>query len=192
MKKIIKLLAIAIIATLSFVTLPVNAAKNSPTKENSKQQIFVSPHWVNRVLHNKTNIKDYKILEASYGDASTFKKGHIPNSKHINTNTIESSTNQWNLLSAKHIKRVLLKHGITSKTTLIVYSKDINAASRMAFAALWTGVNNIKVIDGGYTAWKKSNFKIQKGKEKPSRTAKNLALKFQQMLNMKLSHQTKF
>lgn len=151
-------------------------AQHDDTQKTAGPQVFVSPHWVDQVIHNKTDVKDYKIIEASYGNDSTFKKGHIPGSSHVNTNSVESEANQWNLLSAEHIKQVLLKRGVTSKTTLIVYSKDINAASRVAFAALWTGVNNVKVVDGGYDGWKKSDFSIQKGAAKSVKAASDFGV----------------
>ncbi|WP_125712181.1 sulfurtransferase [Agrilactobacillus yilanensis] len=146
-------------------------AQKDDTEETAGPRVFVSPHWVNEVINGQTDVKDYKIFEASYGNDSTFKKGHVPGAVHINTNSVESEANQWNLLSAEKIKKLLLKNGVTSNTTLIVYSTDINAACRVAFAALWTGVNNIKVIDGGYKGWQKDDLDIQKGAAKSVKAA---------------------
>jgi Rhodanese-related sulfurtransferase len=189
MKKIKKLtlLVFTLILALSTVTVgfggtTVNAAKSyyaqkDDTEKTDGPRVFVSPRWTNKVINNKTDVKDYKVFEASYGNDSTFKKGHIPGAMHINTNSVESEANQWNLLSAKQIEKLLLKHGVTSKTTLIVYSTDINAASRVAFAAFWVGVNKIKIVDGGYKGWTKENYKVQKGAEKSVKAAKNFGVK---------------
>lgn len=146
-------------------------AQKDDTTKTAGPRVFVSPHWVKQVIDGKTNVKNYKIVEASYGNDSTFKKGHIPGAIHFNTNLIESEANQWNILSAKQVRKVLLKRGITKDTTLIVYSSDINAASRVAFAAFWDGVDNIKIVDGGYSGWKKSNYKVTKGKAKTPKKA---------------------
>ncbi len=161
---------------------PVNAAdsyyaQKDDTEQTDGPRVFVSPHYVNEVINNKTDVKDYKIFEASYGNDSTFKKGHIPGAIHVNTNSVESEKNQWNLLSAKQIRKLLLKNGVTSKTTLIVYSTDINAASRVAFAAFWVGVKNIKIVDGGYNGWKKTDLKVQKGAAKSVKAAKKFGTK---------------
>lgn len=152
-------------------------AQSDDTTETAGPRVFVSPHWVNEVIQGNTDVKDYKIFEASYGNDKTFKKGHIPGAVHINTNSVESEANQWNLVSANKIKKLLLKNGVTSDTTLIVYSTDINAACRVAFAALWTGVNNIKVVDGGYDGWKKTNLDVEKGAAKNVKAATDFGVK---------------
>ncbi|APX72173.1 rhodanese-like domain-containing protein [Companilactobacillus allii] len=182
MKKFRKslLVIVTLILSISAFTLFTNEttvsaksyyAQKDDTEKTEGPRVFVSPHWVNKVVNKKTDVKDYKIFEASYGNDSKFKKGHIPGAIHINTNSVESEKNEWNLVSANKIKKLLLKNGVTSNTTLIVYSTDINAASRVAFAAFWTGVNNIKVVDGGYNGWKQSDYKIQKGKSKSVKAA---------------------
>lgn len=176
------LVALTLLLALSSLilssTTKVKAADNTDQKTTQTgPKVFVTPKWANKVINNKTKIKDYKVFEASYGNDSTFKKGHIPGALHINTNSVESEKNQWNILSATKIKKLLLKNGVTSKTTLIVYSTDVNAASRVAFAALWAGVNNIKVVDGGYNAWKKADYKIQKGSQKSVKAAKKFGVK---------------
>lgn len=145
-------------------------ASQDDTTKTAGPRVFVSPKWVQQTIKGQTNTKDYKIFEASYGNDKAFKKGHIPGAMHINTNDIES-TKTWNLKSAEQIKQVLLKHGVTNKTTLIVYSKDINAAARVAFAAFYTGVNNVKILDGNYQGWQKSNYTIQKGAAKSVKAA---------------------
>ncbi|QEA54371.1 sulfurtransferase [Loigolactobacillus coryniformis] len=168
------LLVVSVFLFGGVFTSKVNAAYYAQKDDTTKTEgprVFVSPHWVNQVIHNKTAVKDYRIIEASYGNDKNFRKGHIPGATHLNTNTVESEANQWNLLSAQQIKKVLLKRGVTSKTTLIVYSTDINAASRVAFAALWTGVNNIKIIDGGYKGWTKSDYQVKTGRATLPKTA---------------------
>lgn len=184
MKNIRKISILFFIAIMTILSLTFGIGGNtvkSATSDNEQTsqgpKVFVSPKWVNKVINNKTNVKNYKIFEASYGNDKAFKKGHIPGAMHINTNSVESEKNQWNLLSGKTLRKLLLKHGVTSKTTLIVYSTDINAASRVAFAALYTGVNNIKIVNGGYNNWKKADYKIQKGAEKSVKSAKSFGSK---------------
>ncbi|WP_125712986.1 sulfurtransferase [Companilactobacillus kedongensis] len=148
-------------------------ASHDDTEQTDGPRVFVSPKWTNKVINGKTDVKDYKVFEASYGNDKTFKKGHVPGARHINTNSVESEANQWNLLSTSKIQKLLLKNGVTSKTTLIVYSTDVNAASRVAFAAFTAGVDNIKIVDGGYKGWTKSNYKVQKGAAKKVTAAKD-------------------
>ncbi|ATO54928.1 hypothetical protein AB0Y04_02000 [Loigolactobacillus coryniformis] len=106
------LLAVSFFLFGGVFTSKVNAAYYAQKDDTTKTEgprIFVSPHWVNQVIHNKTAVKDYRIIEASYGNDKNFRKGHIPGATHLNTNAVESEANQWNLLSAQQIKKVLSK-----------------------------------------------------------------------------------
>ncbi|MFD1418528.1 sulfurtransferase [Companilactobacillus keshanensis] len=168
------LAGVSLAAALHTTNVSADAiASNDDTEQTDGPRVFVSPKWTNKVINGKTDVKNYKVFEASYGNDKTFKKGHIPGARHINTNSVESEANQWNLLSTSKIQKLLLKNGVTSKTTLIVYSTDVNAASRVAFAAFTSGVNNIKIVDGGYNGWTKGNYKVQKGVAKKVTVAKD-------------------
>ena len=76
---------------------------------------------------------------------------------------------KWNLLDASQLRKNFLKKGVTADTPLIVYSPDISAASRVAFAAYYLGVKNIKIIDGGQQAWKKAGLPLQKKSDQPKK-----------------------
>lgn len=180
---IVPILVAVVLGVLTVNHKPVNAAtadtyyaQKDDAETTEGPRVFVSPHWVNSVINGKTDVEDYRIIEASYGNDKQFKKGHIPGAVHVDTNDVESEANQWNLVSANKMKKLLLKNGVTSKTTLIVYSADISAACRVAFAALWTGVDNIKVVDGGYAGWQKDDLTIQKGTAKKVKAAKDFGV----------------
>lgn len=129
-------------------------------------QILVSPQWVNAVINGKPAAtyknNKYMILEASWGPTSDgYKAGHIPGSYHFNTDNIETEKNYWNLGPVDHVKASLIAAGITSDTTVIVYSNDakgVSGASRVAFALMWAGVKDVRLLDGGLTAWKAAGY----------------------------------
>ncbi|MGC4018246.1 MAG: rhodanese-like domain-containing protein [Muricomes sp.] len=75
----------------------------------------------------------------------------------MNTDNIEEDQ-FWNIRSGEEVEKVLLDFGITKDTTVICYGSDgINSADdRVAFTALWAGVENVKCLDGGMEAWTKS------------------------------------
>lgn len=103
------------------------------------------------------------ILAVAYGKYPNFNKGHIPGAIQMSTNEVESQKNHWNILPANQLRENFLKKGITADTPVIFYSNDISAASRVAFAAYWLGIKNIKIIDGGQQAWTRAGYKLQKG-----------------------------
>lgn len=102
------------------------------------------------------------VLAVAYGKVPGFAKGHIPGAVQMSTNEVESQANHWNILDASQLRKNFLKKGVTANTPIIVYSPDISAASRVAFAAYWLGVKDVKIIDGGQQAWKKAGLPLQK------------------------------
>lgn len=148
----ILLLAVAVLFATSS-----RAAANSVV---SAKKVFVTPEWVNSVMNNQQEeSKNFVIAEVSWGgldESPTYKKGHLPGAIHVDTSSIEDEP-LWNLKSPEEVKQSLLDHGITRDTTVILYGQDIGAA-RVAFAYLWAGVENVKVLNGGLQAWKKAGY----------------------------------
>lgn len=132
----------------------------------AKTKVFVKPEWVKSVIDGKQpESSNYVIIEASWGaleQAEGYKKEHIAGAFHMNTDEIEEPEN-WNIRTPEEVRDAFLKYGVTKDTTLIVYATDNKAtsgAARVAFAALWLGVENVKMIDGGLSAWKLAGYEV--------------------------------
>lgn len=129
-----------------------------------KTKVFVTPEWVKSVIDGQQEeSSNYVILEGSWGPleaAEAYKAEHLPGAFHINTDEIEESVD-WNLRTAEEVRDAFLNYGITKDTVLIVYGGD-SGATRVAFAALWVGVENVKVLDGGLNAWKNAGYEVTK------------------------------
>lgn len=137
-------------------------------------KILVSPAWVDAVINGQaadTYTNDqYVILEASWGPVSEdYKAGHIPGAYHFDTDTIETEANFWNIGPVDHVEKGLLNTGITKDTTVIVYSNtpDASSAARVVLAMLWAGVEDVRLLDGGLTAWKAAGLKTETTENKP-------------------------
>lgn len=128
-----------------------------------QRKVFVSPQWLKSVIDgNQEESKDYVILEASWGpieSAAEYNENHIPGAFHINTDEVESEE-YWNFRPAEEVRDALLKYGVTKDTTLIVYGSD-SAPARVALGALWLGVENVKVLDGGIKGWKAAGYEVE-------------------------------
>ncbi len=145
---------------------PSTEVKAVPTNTNDwakapKGQLLVSPQWVDAVINGRAaetyDNSKFIVLEASWGPTSDdYKAGHIPGAYHFNTDNIETEANFWNLGPVDHVKETLLAAGITSDSTVIVYGNQPgdSGAARVAFALLWAGVEDVRLLDGGLTAWK--------------------------------------
>ena len=145
-------------------------ADNDANKDNlvtyPEYQTLVSPQWVKDVKDDKKpesyNNNDYAIYEVSWGegDKAINYKEHIKGAYHFNTDWIEDGP-VWNLRSAEEIKKNLLKQGITSNKTVIIYSDDASAGFRVNWALKWAGVKDVCVMNGGLKAWKEAGFETE-------------------------------
>ena len=151
-------------------------ADNDANKANivayPEYQNLVSPKWVKGVQDGKkpetyTN-DNYAIFEVSWGELDKAKayKEHIKGAYHFNTDWIEEGP-VWNLHSADEIKKNLLKQGITSDKTIILYSSDASAAFRVNWALKWAGVKDVRVLNGGLQAWKDTGYEIESNVNTP-------------------------
>ena len=108
---------------------------------------------------------NYVILEASWGDASAdYKKAHIPNALHINTDLIEEPE-YWNVRTPKEIEQVMKDFGISKDTAVIVYGEP-SPAARVATTLLWAGVDEVHVLDGNLKAWTDMGYATSSNTEK--------------------------
>lgn len=128
------------------------------------KKVFVSPEWVKSVIDGEQEeSKDYIILEASWGtadDSPDYNKGHIPGAVHVDIASIEGEP-FWNLKTPKEVEQAMLDLGISKDTVVILYGSDVSGTARVAYAYLWAGVDNVKVLDGSLGAWTKSEYELE-------------------------------
>lgn len=139
----------------------------------SNYKMLVYPEWVNSLIKGEKpqtyEGKEFKILEASWGnEAEAYKKGHIPGSYHFNTENIETEENDWNLASPDVMKKSLETYGISPDTTVVVYSEDVSAASRVYFALAWAGVKDVRFLNGGIKAWTDAKLELETKENTPT------------------------
>jgi thiosulfate/3-mercaptopyruvate sulfurtransferase len=124
---------------------------------------LVYPEWVAALTRGETppevTTDDVLIAEVvCRGLDESFSRGHIPGAIQVDTNEIEADEelkprNWWNLLPDHQLVRAIEGMGITRQTCVIVYGHSTLPAARLAFALLYAGVEDVRVLDGGYRAW---------------------------------------
>ncbi|WP_027327439.1 rhodanese-like domain-containing protein [Helicobacter pametensis] len=132
----------------------------------------VSPQWVYDVIEGK-NPQSYQggevmIFEVSWGELEDSKdyKQHIKGAYHFNTDWIEEGP-IWNFLHPDKIVQNLLKQGITSTKTIILYSSNQLAAYRVFLALKWVGVRDVRVMNGNLDTWINAGFSTENKKNIP-------------------------
>lgn len=143
--------------------------KKAAEIEVTDRKVYVPAEWVKKVVDGTVpEYKEVVIAQAGYGkreDDKEYGKGHVKGAIYLDVAQLEDATGSkegaYNLFPAEKIKDYLLKNGITSDTKLVIYAKDPMAAARAAYACLWTGVKNIKILNGGMDAWTKVGGEVQ-------------------------------
>ena len=136
-----------------------------------QKKVFVTPEWVQGVIDGKEDESDnYMLLEVSWGaveESPTYKDGHLPGAVHVDTSSVESEP-YWNLSEPEVVEKGMLDVGVTKDKTVILYGIDVSEVCRVAYAYLWAGVEDVKVLNGGLDAWKKAGYKLEKDMVEPT------------------------
>lgn len=130
-------------------------------------QMLVPASWVNDLASGKkpegyTGTK-YKIFEVAWGEESKDKdylSGHIPGAVHINTDEIEEAP-LWSIKSDSELSKFALNNGLTNDTTIVLYGTDPMASYRIAAIAKYIGVKDVRVLNGGFAAYKNAGYKLE-------------------------------
>ena len=150
-------------------------------KNVPKRQVYVSPEWYKSAAEGQQSGYEHVFLaEVAYGKTENdkaYNEAHIPGAVHINSDAVEyddwnldgiddqqlyeetevKPEDNFNIRSAKQLGEFLKNNGITKDTKVVLYGRSASDSSvtRVAFAMLYAGVEDVKVIDGGMTAWNK-------------------------------------
>ncbi|HMM20704.1 MAG TPA: sulfurtransferase [Selenomonadales bacterium] len=142
-------------------------AKDSslPMESYANYQMIVPAQWIKDVIDGKKPETfaggSYKIFEVSWGDESTsYAKGHIPGSVHINTDEIESPP-LWSINPDKDLEKFALANGLTKDDTVILAGDNPMASYRLAAILKYLGVKDVRVLNGGFAAWKNAGYQVE-------------------------------
>jgi thiosulfate/3-mercaptopyruvate sulfurtransferase len=107
------------------------------------------------------------LFHVNAGVWEEYAEAHIPNALCLDTHWLESA-HDWNRRSPAELNLAMRRLGITQDTTVILYGRDTEtdmqgrafdrragqiAAARAAMILHCTGVDDVRLLDGGYGAW---------------------------------------
>ena len=130
----------------------------------AENTVYVTPDWVRSAqAGEQKGYENIVICEVSYNinrgsNRANYESGHIPGAIPVSVVEVEDpdgNEGAYNLLDAETVKANLLKHGITSDTKVVLYSRNSGdlGVHRQAYAYLWCGVKDVKVLDGNLPLW---------------------------------------
>ena len=137
--------------------------------EVTDRTVYVSAEWAkNAIDGNVEGYEDVVVACAAYPleakDCEAYNE-HIPGSIYVSIQEVEDATGSeegaYNLLSADEVAKYATEHGITSSTKVLLYGPDVCGTARQAYAYLWCGVADVKIINGGIDAWTAAGYETE-------------------------------
>jgi thiosulfate/3-mercaptopyruvate sulfurtransferase len=95
---------------------------------------------------------DFQLFEVACDGHAVFVAGHIPGAQYLDTRQFEQLP-FWNKVPELELLPVLQQLGIRSGSTVILCGRNMLAAARVAQLMLVAGVADVRLLDGGLTAW---------------------------------------
>jgi 3-mercaptopyruvate sulfurtransferase SseA len=147
------------------------ADETLPIERLPKYDKLVHIQWLRDVLDGKRPEAapegKFLLFHVNFGVPEEYAEGHIPGALYLDTNSLEDPTD-WNRRSPEAIEAALLAVGITRETTVVVYGRDTEgdanekwpgrragqiAATRALMILRYAGVDDVRLLDGGYDWW---------------------------------------
>jgi thiosulfate/3-mercaptopyruvate sulfurtransferase len=109
----------------------------------------------------------FLLLHVNFGVPEEYAEGHIPGAHYLDTNWLEDPAD-WNRRSPEAIETALAALGITRDATVVLYGRDTEghanekwpgrragqiAATRALMILRYAGVDDVRLLDGGYDWW---------------------------------------
>jgi molybdopterin synthase sulfurtransferase len=125
------------------------------------------------------------LFHVNFGVPDEYAEGHIPGALYLDTNWLEDPVD-WNRRSPEAIETALLALGITKDTTIVVYGRDTEgdanekwpgrragqiAATRALMILRYTGVDDVRLLDGGYDWWVRAGNPLETVDRRPTPVA---------------------
>jgi molybdopterin synthase sulfurtransferase len=140
---------------------------------------LVHTEWLRELLEGgqpeATPAGRYLLFHVSFGVPEEYEESHLPGALYLDTNRLENPTD-WNRRSPVELEAQLRELGITHDTTVLVYGRDTEgdanekwpgrragqiAAARAALILTYCGVEDVRLLDGGYDRWVRAGYPLE-------------------------------
>ena len=175
-----RLRAIGIDSTTLAGGVPAWIADDSrPLEALPRFERLVYPEWLLDVLNGgrpeAPPAGDALLFHVNFGVPEEYAEAHLPSARYLDTNWLEDPVD-WNRRSPAELDEALRRLGITTRTTVILYGRDTEgdanekwpgrragqiAATRAALILRYAGVEDVRLLDGGYDRWVRSGFPLE-------------------------------
>src|SRR6202165_1093829 len=142
-----------------------------PVHRLPKYAKLVATEWLRELLAvghpEAAPTGPFRLFHVNFGVPEEYEENHIPGALYLDTNRLENPTD-WNRRTPEELEAALRSLGITRDTTVILYGRDTEghanekwpgrragqiAACRAALILRYAGVDDVRLLDGGYDHW---------------------------------------
>lgn len=117
--------------------------------EMPRARQLVSPQALARLLADGVPLR---VVEVGCDGAACFAQAHIPGAAWLDTAALEQAP-LFNKVPDAQLLTLLLGLGIGADSSVVLYGRGTLAAARAAHLMLYAGVADVRLLDGGFTAW---------------------------------------
>jgi len=157
-----------------------------PIERLPNHHALVHPEWLRQVLAGQqpeaAPHARFLLFHVNFGVPEEYLEGHLPGALYLDTNRLEDPAD-WNRRSLEQIGATLRALGITHDSTVVLYGRDTEghadekwpgrragqiAATRAALILRYAGVDDVRVLDGGYDRWVRAGHALETTVREPS------------------------
>jgi molybdopterin synthase sulfurtransferase len=157
-----------------------------PVERLPRYERLVHSGWLRQVLDAERPeappADRFLLFHVNFGVPEEYEENHIPGALYLDTNWLENPVD-WNRRTPGELEVALRSLGITHDTTVILYGRDTEgqanekwpgrragqiSAARAALILHYCGVEDIRVLDGGYDAWVRAGNELETENREPT------------------------
>jgi 3-mercaptopyruvate sulfurtransferase SseA len=165
------------------------ADESLPVDRLPNHERLVHPEWLRQVLDGArpeaAPAGHFLLFHVNFGVPEEYAESHLPGALYLDTNLLENPED-WNRRSPEELGAALRSLGVTCDTTVILYGRDTEghanekwpgrragqiAATRAAMILHYCGVDDIRLLDGGYDAWVRAGNELETTLREPTPAA---------------------
>ena len=166
-----------------------SADPSHPVERLAHHEALVHIDWLRRVLAGEqpeaAPTGRALLFHVNFGVPEEYAEGHIPGALYLDTNRLEDPAD-WNRRSPAELEAAVRSLGITHDTTVILYGRDTVghanekwpgrragqiAATRALMILRYAGVDDVRLVDGGYDWWVGAGYPVETVIREPSPTS---------------------
>ena len=148
-----------------------SADDSLPVERLTNYHRVVHPRWLRQLLDGgrpeAAPAGSFLLFHVNFGVPEEYEENHLPGALYLDTNQLEDPED-WNRRPPEALEEAVRSLGIARDTTVVLYGRDTEghadekwpgrragqiAATRAALILHYCGVEDIRLLDGGYDAW---------------------------------------